>query len=94
MGNQCPLLHFILSQQVTKTELLDWYCKEIANDMDSQDELLERRQVAEKVIERLAFSDNIIIPLNKSGLGSKKGEGAEETDDPVLVVHPNYVIEQ
>lgn len=83
--------------QVTKSGLLNWYCEEIEKDVESQDEMVERRQIAEKVIDRLAFTDNILIPLTRTGLTSgKKGEVDDATttgDDPVLVVHPNYVIE-
>ncbi len=87
-------------KQVTKSSLLDWYCEEIEKDVDSQDEMLEKRQIAEKVVERLAFTDNIIIPLTRTGLVGKggardpeAGTDAERGGDPVLVVHPNYVIE-
>ena len=38
-------------------------------EVDNQDELLERKAIAEKVIDRLAYEDSVLIPLNKTGLG-------------------------
>ena len=40
------------SSQMTKSELLNWYCQEIEKDVESQDEMIERRQIAEKVREK------------------------------------------
>ena len=81
---------------MTKASLVSWYLQEVAGDVESQDEMVERKQIAEKVVDRLAFTDNILIPLTRTGLTSgRKGaaEGEEEPKDPFLVVHPNYVVE-
>lgn len=37
------------------------------------------------------FKDQIIIPLSKTGLTGRDEESQEE--DPLLVVHPNYIID-
>lgn len=85
-------IFFYCVAQMTKSELLNWYCEEIEKDVESQDEMLERRQIAEKVIDRLSFADNVLIPISKTGLSRKAGaEGDGPAEDPVLVVHPNYV---
>lgn len=40
----------------------------------------------------VCWQDQIIIPLTISGL--KGSDQEEEDDDPMLVVHPNYLIDQ
>ena len=42
------------------------------------------------------FQDHVLIQLEQTGLKHRKGAGDEELvkeDDPILVVHPNYVID-
>lgn len=36
-----------------RSELIGWYLKEIESEIDSEAELIERKTVVEKVIERL-----------------------------------------
>jgi len=84
--------------QVKKSELVAWYLEEVVgDDVESQEELAERKQVAEKVVDRLAFRDNVLIPLSRTGLARKgadvSGDGGMG-EDPVLVVHPNYVADE
>ncbi|XP_076354711.1 minichromosome maintenance 6 isoform X1 [Tachypleus tridentatus] len=73
-----------------RTDLINWYLKEIESDIENEQELCEKKTLVEKVIDRLTFHDQVIIPLSKVGL---KGEEEMEDDDPILVVHPNYVPE-
>ena len=44
----------------------------------------------------LSFQDQVIIELTQTGLGkrSREEETLTKEDDPILVVHPNYVIDQ
>ncbi|XP_015600905.1 DNA replication licensing factor Mcm6 [Cephus cinctus] len=73
-----------------KSELVAWYLDQIQDQIDSEEELLERKALVEKIIDRLIYHDQIIIPLKTGELGS----GEQDSDeDPTLVVHPNYVIE-
>ena len=74
---------------VRKSDVLKWYMDEICKDIESQEEALEKKQIVEKVIDRLAYQDNVLIPLTRTGL---KG-GAEENEDPIIVAHPNYVVD-
>ncbi len=55
-----------------------------------QDEIVEKKLIVEKVLDRLAYQDNVLVPLSKTGL---KAAGEEEAadDNPILIVHPNYV---
>ncbi len=70
-----------------KSHVVNWYMDDIKDELESQEEAVEKKAIVEKVIDRLAYQDNVLIPLNRTGL---KGDG-EESEDPILVVHPNYV---
>ncbi|KAG7191068.1 hypothetical protein KM043_007110 [Ampulex compressa] len=80
---------------IRKTELVAWYLDQIQDQIDSEEELLERKGFIEKIIDRLTYHDQIIIPLTTVDLKSKtkSGETEEEEEDPLLVVHPNYIID-
>ncbi|XP_003696170.1 DNA replication licensing factor Mcm6 [Apis florea] len=73
-----------------KSELVAWYLDQIQDQIDSEEELLERKNFIEKIIDRLTYHDQIIIPLTTTDLRDKD---EEEEDDPLLVVHPNYIID-
>ena len=56
-----------------------------------QDEIVEKKQIVEKVLDKLAYNDNVLVPLNqKKGLITGDEDG-ETSDNPILIVHPNYV---
>jgi len=83
-----------------RSDVINWYLTEIVvqeQEVDNQDELLERKAIAEKVIDRLAYEDSVLIPLNKTGLGGgakADQDGAAQAEDPYLVVHPNFVADE
>ena len=54
---------------------------------------MEKKQIVEKVLDRLAYQDNVLVPLSKSGLKTATVEdaAAASEDNPILIVHPNYV---
>lgn len=84
---------------VHRSDLINWYLTLIADQIESEDDLLEKRELVDKVIDRLIYHDQIIIPLKTvGGMRGKdkkdKGDKAEEDEDPLLVVHPNYIIDQ
>ncbi|KZC14034.1 PREDICTED: DNA replication licensing factor Mcm6 [Dufourea novaeangliae] len=74
-----------------KTELVAWYLDQIQDQIDSEEELLERKSFIEKIIDRLTYHDQIIIPLHTIELRGHDKE--DEEDDPLLVTHPNYIID-
>ncbi|KAK9747350.1 MCM N-terminal domain [Popillia japonica] len=76
---------------IHRSDVIDWYLGTIADQIESEDELLEKKQLVEKVIDRLTYHDQVIISLTKVGL---KGDQMDEEENPLLVVHPNYVIDQ
>merc|ERR1712110_193391 len=78
---------------VTKKDVVAWYIEEVTNDIESQDEIVEKKQIVEKVLDKLAYNDNVLVPLNQSkGLKTAAATEEGDTDDnPILIVHPNYV---
>ena len=83
-----------------RSDVINWYLTEIVmqeQEVDNQDELLERKAIAEKVIDRLAYEDSVLIPLTRTGLGGgakADQDGGAQTEDPYLVVHPNFVADE
>jgi len=73
-----------------KSDVVSWYLDEIQEEIESQDELTEKRAMVEKVLDKLIYNDLIIIALKNRGLKASHGEEGE--DDPFLVIHPNYNI--
>ncbi|CAI8051165.1 Zygotic DNA replication licensing factor mcm6-B, partial [Geodia barretti] len=71
---------------IRQGQLVNWYLSEIEGDIDSVEMLAEKKVLVEKVIERLIHHDHVLLPLLMEEEEEKKG-------DPLLVVHPNYVVE-
>ncbi|XP_044743187.1 DNA replication licensing factor Mcm6 [Chrysoperla carnea] len=80
------------NEGIRKSDVVAWYLNLIEEQIESEDELIERKLMIEKVIDRLIYHDQIIIPLMSTGLKDET-KGDKEEEDPLLVVHPNYVIE-
>ena len=90
------------AEDVRKSDVINWYLMTILNqagDDFSQEDMLEKRQICEKVLDRLAYQDNVLVPISKTGLkgsgaaavASESGDGEEQMkEDPILIVHPNY----
>ncbi|XP_073532721.1 maternal DNA replication licensing factor mcm6 [Phyllobates terribilis] len=82
--------------QLRKTDLVNWYLKEIESDIETETELILRKSLIEKVIYRLIHFDHILIELHKSDLKSldEKNDLDEASEENhFLVVNPNYVLE-
>lgn len=77
---------------VRRMDLINWYLKEIESEIETEEELIQRKTIVEKVIERLVNRDHILIALSKSGLKGTEAD-SEEDENPILVVHPNFVPE-
>ncbi|XP_067854807.1 maternal DNA replication licensing factor mcm6-like [Heptranchias perlo] len=81
---------------VRKSDLINWYLKEMESEIETEAELILKKTLIEKVIHRLVHNDHILIELTMSGLKklkAGKGDDVIEEDDPFLVVNPNYVLE-
>ena len=89
------------AEDARKSDVLNWYLETVfaSGDDLSQEDILEKKQICEKVLDRLAYQDNVLVPISKTGLkGSgaaattaEQGDGDDQTqEDPILIVHPNY----
>ncbi|CAB4064910.1 MCM6 [Lepeophtheirus salmonis] len=56
----------LASGTLRKLDVINWYLEEISNDIASQEELLENKFIVEKVIDRLIYQDQVLIPLSKN----------------------------
>lgn len=84
------------SSGMRKSAVVSWYLEQLVaqEQIENEDELLERKVLVEKVIDRLMYHDQVIIPLSTTGLrATQKTSDQEVDDDPLLVVHPNYVVD-
>merc|ERR1712203_1128607 len=66
-----------------RSDVINWFLEEQIDDITSQEEMVEQKQIVEKVVDRLIYQDQVLVALANS-------KGGEE-HDPFLVVHPNYV---
>ncbi|XP_028283428.1 DNA replication licensing factor MCM6 [Parambassis ranga] len=78
-------------EELKKSAVVNWYLKEIESEIDSEEELVNRKGLIEKVIHRLVHYDHILIELSQAGL--KGSESASTEEEVVLVVNPNYILE-
>ncbi|XP_056599654.1 MCM6 minichromosome maintenance deficient 6, like isoform X2 [Triplophysa dalaica] len=78
-----------------KSELINWYLKEMESEIESEYDLIAKKNLIERVLHRLVHYDHIIIELTKTGLKkiSKDGDEPVMEEDPFLVVNPNYILE-
>lgn len=82
-----------------RSDVVTWYLEQVADQIESEEELISRKHLIEKVIDRLIYHDQVIIPLKTTELrhpGKSPRRVDDETaepDDPLLVVHPNYIVE-
>lgn len=86
------------TEGIKKSELVQWYLEQIQDMLESEDDLIERKVLVERLIERLITHDQVLIPLRTTDLKQQKGaepmETEDEGDDPFLMVHPNYVVDK
>lgn len=89
------------TEGVRKSELVQWYLEQIQDMLESEDDLIERKSLAERLIDRLITHDQVLIPLRTTELKHRGKETVDEPeiieedgDDPLLMVHPNYVVEK
>ena len=67
-----------------RSDVINWFLEEQIDDITSQDEMAEQKQIVEKVVDRLIYQDQVLVALANTSKGG-------EDFDPFLVVHPNYV---
>lgn len=104
-------------EELKKSSLVNWYLQEIESEIDSEEALVGKKALIEKVLHRLVhyvsvcpaiatlwpkcgwkltgfvcfYQDHILIELSQAGL--KGSESASTEEEPLLVVNPNYILE-
>ncbi|XP_033625243.1 zygotic DNA replication licensing factor mcm6-B-like [Asterias rubens] len=82
---------------IRRSELVNWYLKEMESQIETEAELIECKAKVEKIINRLIKKDHVLIELSVTGLKERKAdsesEGIVDEKDPLLVVHPNFTME-
>ena len=48
-------------------KVIAWYLDEIGNDIETEDELIEQKQVIEKVVDKLIYQDQVNWTSTESG---------------------------
>ncbi|XP_063072929.1 DNA replication licensing factor MCM6 [Engraulis encrasicolus] len=76
-----------------KSEVVNWYLKEIESEIDSEEELINKKALIEKVIHRLVHYDYVLIELSQSGLKGSSEASTPAEGEVMLVVNPNYTLE-
>uniref|UniRef100_A0A673IGX5 DNA replication licensing factor MCM6 n=1 Tax=Sinocyclocheilus rhinocerous TaxID=307959 RepID=A0A673IGX5_9TELE len=66
-----------------KSELINWYLKEMESEIDSEAELVAKKNLIEKVLYRLIHYQ----------CNMPDGDEPVMEEDPFLVVNPNYILE-
>ncbi|XP_034411047.1 DNA replication licensing factor MCM6 [Cyclopterus lumpus] len=79
-------------EELKKSAVVNWYLKEIESEIDSEEELVNKKGLIEKVLHRLVHYDHILIELSPTGLKGSEPATTEE-EEVVLVVNPNYTLE-
>ncbi|UJR15031.1 hypothetical protein I4U23_002005 [Adineta vaga] len=93
---------------VKRRELINWILEQLADEINSLDELARKKATLDKIIDRLVHVDEILIQLDKRTVSqfgmtteakdTASTEQEQEDEDPegnnlYLIVHPNYVSE-
>ena len=84
------------SDGLRRNDIVEWYLEECdrENLIQSESDLVMNKMLCDKVIDRLINVDHILISLQTSGaIEGERDEEEEKLEDPILVVHPNYVID-
>lgn len=76
------------TEGIRRTDLIQWYLSE-TQDIQTESELVEKKILCDKVIDRLILKDGVLIALK-----SPKSIQNEQDEDPILVVHPDYSTEE
>ncbi|KAI9000197.1 MCM2/3/5 family-domain-containing protein [Gaertneriomyces semiglobifer] len=84
-----------------RSEVIDWYLEMLEEEglMDTEEQLLYQRKLIKSVLNRLVKKDHVLLEVqDQTRLGSDEDpDTAADTNsktDPVLVIHPNYVMDE
>lgn len=72
-----------LSLGLKKSQLIDWFLEQIEEEIDSEATLISKKRQVTAVIERLVKKDGVLIELSSN---------EKDSNESIVIVHPNYVI--
>lgn len=75
-----------------RSELVNWYLESISDEIESVSDLELWRTKIEKIITRLIDHEHAVIAIVPSE--GATSEAAQSQNDPFLVVHPNFMVEE
>ncbi|KAK4618382.1 DNA replication licensing factor mcm6 [Fulvia fulva] len=78
---------------VEEDDLLVWYLEQIEDSLESQEQLETQRSLARKVLRRMV-KDNVLMQIRGEGLADEQGEGLEQDDKVMYVVHSNCAVDE
>lgn len=104
------------SEGIKRSQLVDWYLEQVLGEIENEAELVQKKLICEKIIDKLINIDHILIelkpPPSEDGAAEERptkklrtdeagaqveqeGETEEETQAPdhILVVHPDYLVD-
>lgn len=81
------------SDGLKRNDIVEWYLKECDEEgiIQNENDLILNKMLCDKVIDRLISVDHILISLQTQSVDQTDEEMKD--DDPILLVHPNYVLE-
>lgn len=82
------------TEGIKKSALVEWYLEQIQEMLETEEDLIERKLLVERLVDRLITHDQVLIPLRTGYLKQKGDHEMVDEDDPYLMVHPNYVVDK
>ncbi|KAI9197487.1 MCM2/3/5 family-domain-containing protein [Polychytrium aggregatum] len=82
-----------------RSEIVLWFLETMEEEIGDEDAFRYQGKIIKSVISRMQNVDNILIALQEEqeSLGTQDADGASggamSSDDPILIVHPNYVVD-
>ncbi|KAI9675945.1 MAG: MCM DNA helicase complex subunit mcm6 [Trizodia sp. TS-e1964] len=78
---------------VEQEELIIWYLEQKEDEIDTEEELAQERELVRKVIKRMV-KDNIFMQIRGEGLVEEGASSSQAAEKTVYVLHPNCAIEE
>lgn len=72
-------------QSVKRSELVNWYLHKCVGDIATESDLIKRKQLCEKVIDRLIKVDSLLMACHQNGDFDDK---ADENEDHLIMINP------
>ncbi|KAF1817038.1 MCM-domain-containing protein [Eremomyces bilateralis CBS 781.70] len=82
-----------LEDGVEEEELLVWYLEQKEAEIDTEEELEFEKALAKKVLKRMV-KDQILMQIAGEGLADQQGDGLQQEDKVVYVLHPNCAVDE